>query len=148
MNPAAYIADVLLRVQTQPAARIDELLPQKLEAPGAVLKTTRSHRMNGNVRDQVRDLRKLGPLPAEREASVEQLKAYEVLLHAITKPLTDEEARSLACLFGPDECFGLAWTLLHLVEAAPGWPLRDCLVSDGEWTRRLRDRARRGGKLV
>ncbi len=90
---------------------------------------------------------KLGPLPAEREASVEQLKAYEVLLHGITKPITDEEARSVACLFGPDGCFGLAWTLLHLVESAPGWPLQDCLASDGEWTRQLRDRARRGGKL-
>ncbi len=29
VNPAAYIADVLLRVQTHPAARIDELLPHR-----------------------------------------------------------------------------------------------------------------------
>ncbi len=27
VNPVAYLADVLLRVQTHPAARIDELLP-------------------------------------------------------------------------------------------------------------------------
>ncbi len=28
VNPVAYLADVLLRVQTHPASRIDELLPQ------------------------------------------------------------------------------------------------------------------------
>jgi transposase len=29
VNPVAYLADVLLRVQTHPAARIDELLPHR-----------------------------------------------------------------------------------------------------------------------
>jgi transposase len=29
LNPVEYLADVLLRVQTQPAARIDELLPHR-----------------------------------------------------------------------------------------------------------------------
>jgi transposase len=33
VNPAAYIADVLLRVQTHPAARIDELLPHNWKPP-------------------------------------------------------------------------------------------------------------------
>ena len=28
-NPAAYIADVLMRIQDHPAARVDELLPMK-----------------------------------------------------------------------------------------------------------------------
>ena len=34
VNPEAYLADVLLRVQTHPAARIDELLPDRW-APSA-----------------------------------------------------------------------------------------------------------------
>jgi transposase len=34
VNPVDYLADVLLRVQTHPAARIDELLPQTWKPPG------------------------------------------------------------------------------------------------------------------
>ena len=26
----------------------------------------------------------------------------------------------IATVFGPDDCYGLAWTLLHLIETAPG----------------------------
>jgi transposase len=33
VNPAAYMTDVLLRVQTHPAARIDELLPHNWKPP-------------------------------------------------------------------------------------------------------------------
>jgi hypothetical protein len=47
-------------------------------------------------------------------------------------------------LFGPDDCYGVAWTLLHLIESAPGWPLHDCLQDiRNEWTERLRLRAER-----
>ncbi|HYD53174.1 MAG TPA: IS66 family transposase [Gemmatimonadaceae bacterium] len=35
VNPIAYLADVLLRVQTHPAARIDELLPHNWKPPAA-----------------------------------------------------------------------------------------------------------------
>jgi transposase len=33
VNPVAYLADILLRVQTHPAARIDELLPHNWTPP-------------------------------------------------------------------------------------------------------------------
>jgi hypothetical protein len=33
INPVAYLADVLLRVQTHPASRIDELLPHNWKPP-------------------------------------------------------------------------------------------------------------------
>lgn len=33
INPVEYLADVLLRVQTQPASRIDELLPHNWTPP-------------------------------------------------------------------------------------------------------------------
>jgi IS66 C-terminal element len=33
INPVAYLADVLLRVQTHPASRIDELLPHNWTTP-------------------------------------------------------------------------------------------------------------------
>jgi hypothetical protein len=45
-------------------------------------------------------------------------------------------------LFGPDDCFGLGWTLLHLIETAPGWPIKAVLDgSQGEWIDRLRERS-------
>jgi len=36
VNPREYLRDVLLRVQTHPASRIDELLPQNWKRAGAV----------------------------------------------------------------------------------------------------------------
>lgn len=99
------------------------------------------------MRSEIRALARLGPLPAAPNASAEGLRTYETLLHGITRPITDEEARTLVLLFGPDDCFGLAWTLLHLVESAPGWPLHECLTGTGTWTETLRGRAWRGGKL-
>lgn len=53
--------------------------------------------------------------------------------------MTDEEARALVSVFGPDEYYETAWQILHLVESAPGWPLEDVLQrNDNEWIRRLR----------
>lgn len=41
-------------------------------------------------------------------------------IDVVTRPLTEEEAVALLVCFGPDDAFGLAWTLLHLIEATPG----------------------------
>jgi hypothetical protein len=86
----------------------------------------------------------LGPLPASAAATPDQLKRHEAALHMVKKPVSDDEACALARLFGPDDCFGLAWTLLHLIESAPSWPIADCLAGlNGEWAQTLRERARR-----
>lgn len=100
------------------------------------------------MRQEIQELARLGPLPDSDSAEDEQVRAYEVLLEGIVPPVSDDEARVLVGIFGPDDCYGLAWTVLHLVESSPGWPLRDCLESEGnEWTQRLRQRAERGGSL-
>ncbi|WP_406043141.1 hypothetical protein OG799_03825 [Micromonospora sp. NBC_00898] len=72
-------------------------------------------------RSEVEAFARLGPLPAEGDDSEtdEQFEERTRLLHAIGSPVTDEEARLLASCFGVDNCFGLAWTLLHLAESAP-----------------------------
>ena len=59
------------------------------------------------------------------------------------RPVTDDEAALLIRCFGPDDCFGLAWTLLHLIETAPGrLPLKaEPSPAENEWVRRLWDRA-------
>ncbi|WP_156373250.1 hypothetical protein [Pseudorhodoferax sp. Leaf267] len=100
------------------------------------------------MRPEIERLLQLGPLPAESEASIEHLRQLEEALHSVAKPVSDEEARALVKLFGPDNCFGLAWSFLHLIESASGWPLVDCLASsDNDWVASLRDRAIRGGVL-
>jgi hypothetical protein len=89
----------------------------------------------------------MGPLPSSQEVIRNNLDAavarYEKLLLAIEKPVTDAEARALISVFGQDDAFGLAWTLVSLVESAPGWPLSGCLpeASDNAWVALLRDRA-------
>ena len=97
------------------------------------------------MRQEVLELAKMGPLPscgvAIREDQRERLERYGLLISAIQKPVTDEEARVLTSLFGPDDCFGVEWTLIGLVESAPGWPLEQCLQdTSNEWIRILRQR--------
>lgn len=69
----------------------------------------------------------LGQLPPEREASVAQVQAFEAALKDIEAPVTDEEAMALLRTLPESEetCFGLAWSVLHLIETAPGWPLKE-----------------------
>ena len=93
------------------------------------------------MRAAVHDLLALGPLPSEDEAEVEQLDRYGKLLESIGPPITDDEARALVRIFPPSDesCYGLAWTLLHLIETAPHWPLEDCLKDrQGDWVQYLR----------
>ena len=100
------------------------------------------------MRPEIKRLLLLGQLPSEDNASVDHLRLVESILKAVTKPLSDDEARALVSLFGPDGCYGVAWSFLHLIETAPGWPLLDCLVNlENEWVASLRDRAVRGGVL-
>jgi len=45
-----------------------------------------------------------------------------------------------------DTAFGLNWTILHAVEAAPDWPLWDTLEeTDSEWVRIFRQRLANAG---
>ena len=90
----------------------------------------------------VDDLLKLGPLPSSANADVGQLEIYQFILAKIDQPIADDDARALITLFGPDDCFGLCWTLLHIIETALGWPISEILVPTGnEWIERLRERA-------
>jgi hypothetical protein len=98
------------------------------------------------MRQQVSKLLALGPLPDE-STSPEEIDKYANILASVSRPVTNEEAKALVKLFGPDECYGVAWTLLHLIETAPGWPIMESLQDDSnEWVSLLRQRARRSGK--
>lgn len=70
------------------------------------------------MRPEVLEFISVAPLPFESAEPAEIARA-ETLLDAITAPVSDEEAELLVQCFGEDECFGLAWSLVHLVETAP-----------------------------
>jgi hypothetical protein len=92
------------------------------------------------IRREVEDLVNAGPLPSE-EASEEEIAETQTLLERIAAPVSDEEAQVLTAAFGPDNCYGLSWTLLHLIETAPGartanYPQN----SDNRWVELLNSR--------
>jgi hypothetical protein len=83
----------------------------------------------------------IGPLPSSSVATASVLQELKALLAEVQTPIADNEARALVRLFGTDDCFGLAWSLLHLIETSPGWPIEDALQGlNGEWIDRLRER--------
>lgn len=99
------------------------------------------------MRLEIAELIKMGQLPSTAQAAgdVRRLEAYQRLLEAIEPPVTDHEAIALTGLFGPDDCFGLAWALVHLIESAPGWPMLDRMAAGtNEWRSLLRSRVERG----
>ncbi|MEV0742006.1 hypothetical protein AB0I51_40090 [Streptomyces sp. NPDC050549] len=82
-----------------------------------------------------------GPLP-DWDASEEENDRRDRQLVAIPKPVTAEEALVLVSCFGPDDCYGVAWTLLHLIETGPNPVLTARPAHDAtEWHQRLYDRA-------
>ena len=102
------------------------------------------------MRPEVIELEKLGPLPScdsvLRDNLGDQVGRYEQLITRIESPVTDDEAKILVNLFSSDDCFGLDWTLVTLVESAPSWPIPECLENtSNQWIRLLRQRLRNSG---
>jgi len=97
------------------------------------------------IRPEVQQLVDLGPFPAEKDAEEEDLRLRGALLDKIARPVTREEALALLTRFGPDDAFGGAWSLLHLIETAPGGILITSKPADSEneWIRRLWARSHR-----
>lgn len=94
------------------------------------------------IQQAVKELISLGTLPSSSNPNVELLEKMQKHIASVKQPISDDEAKALINIFGPDECFGLAWSILHLIESAPSWPIWDCLEdSENEWIRRLRERA-------
>ncbi|MER6144689.1 hypothetical protein ABT174_32385 [Streptomyces sparsogenes] len=88
-----------------------------------------------------------GPLP-DWDASEEEIDRRVEQLNAILKPVTGEEAKALVACFGPDDCYGVAWTLLHLIETGPNPVLTlDPGPDANEWHQRLYLRAVNGGLI-
>jgi hypothetical protein len=97
------------------------------------------------MRPEVQAFIAYGPLP-DYGSSEEEIERRSSQLDAILRPVTGEEARALVGCFGPDDCYGLAWTLLHLIETGPNPVLTGRPAPDAnEWLHRLWARAVNGG---
>ncbi|GJF32778.1 hypothetical protein KNE206_54780 [Kitasatospora sp. NE20-6] len=70
------------------------------------------------MRPEVQTFTADGPLP-DWNSTEEEIDRRCEQLQAISRPVTAEEAEALAACFGPDDCYGVAWTLLHLIETSP-----------------------------
>ncbi len=97
------------------------------------------------IRPEVQKLINLGAFPASSDADEHDIDQRGAILTSIKPPVTREEALALLACFGPDEAFGLAWALLHLIETIPGGPPLESkpAASENEWIRRLWDRSHR-----
>ena len=97
------------------------------------------------LRKEVEELVKIGKLPDSDYATVEWLMRWGGALDAISGPVTEAEALALMQLFGPDDCFGAVWKLLHLIETCPaGVPINSKPSPDAnEWVQLLWDRSHR-----
>jgi hypothetical protein len=96
------------------------------------------------MRPSVAELILLGPFPDSASATAEDLDRRGELLKAISRPVSEAEARGLLACFGPDDAYGLAWSLLHLIETAPTSPVKvKPAETANEWIRCLWDRSHR-----
>lgn len=96
------------------------------------------------VRNEIASFAALGALPSS-DADEAIIAEYQQRLEAIEAPISDDEAAVLLKSFGPDDCYGLAWTLLHLIESAPAGPPLASEPGEGsnEWLIRLWARSHR-----
>lgn len=79
---------------------------------------------HSRMRPEVQALVADGTLP-DWDASEEEIDRRDKQLRAISRPVMAEEAQALAACFGPDDCYGVAWTLVHLsrrvLDGCPQW---------------------------
>ncbi|NUF50249.1 hypothetical protein [Gilliamella sp. ESL0250] len=86
------------------------------------------------MRQSVNELIKMGPLPSETCSDIDFIQKYQNILHSIQPPLSNEEATKLITLFGKDESYGLAWTLLHLIESSADFSIdKQLLKNTNPW---------------
>ncbi|MFH8714115.1 hypothetical protein OHB11_18800 [Streptomyces zaomyceticus] len=99
------------------------------------------------MRPEVQTFLAEGPLP-DWDGSEEEIDRRDQQLRAIARPVTGEEARALVSCFGPDDCYGMAWSLLHLIESGPNPVLAvDPGPDSNEWHQRLYLRAVNSGLI-
>ena len=90
----------------------------------------------------VEELMKLGALPCSQNTNLAKLEKFQNLLNEIEKPISDDEARALILLFGPDDCFGICWALLHLMKLPQAGQLMIASMKQESMDRSVKERAK------
>lgn len=88
------------------------------------------------LRDEVGAL--FDDMPYEALVRAEQLLKE---LNDDPEPLTADEIRALVAILpaSGETAYGLAWTVLHRIEASPHWPVADCLEDTShEWVQHFK----------
>lgn len=84
----------------------------------------------------------LGPLPPQ-DAADDVLDAHTEAFERIETPVTQEEATALLACFGPDDCYGLASSLVTTIASAPHPVLtKEPPPGASEWLHRIWTRSR------
>ncbi len=102
-------------------------------------------------RRQVKELAAYSPLASEGAYTMDTLEPIQTVLGQIIPPLTLREAQTLLPLLdreSEDDLYGLIWTLVALLETAPGWPpseLDSLATPERPWFEILGRRARTAG---
>lgn len=83
------------------------------------------------MRQAIIDLINMGPLPSESNDDFSIFETYQENIDSITTLVTVEEAKALVLLFGDDGCYGLASSLIYLIESADGFNIEDYDALEG-----------------
>jgi len=101
------------------------------------------------IQKAVADLQNLGPLPSSSQADPDMLDIWQAQADKVKRPVSDDDAKVLIRLFGPDECFGAMWVLIHAIETAPSWPMLSLLEGlSGYPIEIMKDRCRNSGYKI
>lgn len=82
------------------------------------------------------------------DLSVEQINAAQRCIEALVPPLSADDISALISVLpaNGDTAYGLNWSILHMIEAAPDWPVWDMLRdSENDWVISFRQRLANGG---
>ena len=99
------------------------------------------------MRHEFSDLVRLGALPADDALDEQEAHRYQAAIEALPPYASAEEAVALVNTLPPDDStsFGLAWAVLHAIEASPAWPIWAALDDRNWWVSHLRARCTRAG---
>ena len=99
------------------------------------------------MRQEFEELVRLGPLPTDDDIDDQTARQFLEAIDALREPPTAEEALALITVFPPDDsdALGLAWGVLHAIEASPSWPVWSALDDHNWWVSYLRARCERAG---
>ncbi len=97
-----------------------------------------------------KELLDLGSFPESSEADSQTLERQEGLAGQSDSASDGcEEASALCAVFGPDDYYGLAWTLLHFIEFCPRVATRGGLAgASNQWIERLRRRVENAKRVA